>query len=192
MSCYVIAPLSFMSKFTRFLAAALASSVLAVSSASAALFNFSYSFDDGTVVTGSLSGNQNGQFIDNVAGVSFAINGVSFADPVFAFAYDSGTAGYVAGPVVSFDLALNNFAFATSDLGAGDTSHNYLFAILAGTTGVDLAAAVDNTSSVAVQESSDTPARWSLAAAPVPEAGSTLALAGLALLGLVAGRRFRR
>ncbi len=181
-----------MSKLNRLLAALLASSALAVSSASAALFNFTYSFDDGTFVSGSLSGDQNGQFVDNVSGVSFTVNGLSFVDPIFTFSYDSNTTSYLPGPVVSFDLAQNNFVFATSDLAASDFSYNYLFAILGSSTGVDLVTAYTYDPYVGSQETSDTPARWSLTLAPVPEAGSTLALSGIALLGLIAGRRFRR
>lgn len=181
-----------MPKLNRFLAATLASCALAVSSASAALFNFSYSFDDGTTVTGSLSGDQNGQFVDNVAGVTFSINGIVFADPVYTFAFDSGSGTYAAGPIVSFDLAQNNFAFATSDLASFDFSYNYLFSILGTATGANTVTAYTFDPYVGSQEVTDTPARWSLTLAPVPEAGSTLALAGLALLGLVAGRRFRR
>lgn len=181
-----------MSKLSRFIAVLLASSALAVSSASAALYNFTYTFDDSTFVTGSLTGDQNGQFLDNVANVSFSINGVVFAEPVFTSSFDFMPAIYVAGPVVSFDLAQNNFAFATSDLTTFDYSYNYLFSILGTPTGIETVTAYTYDPYVGAQESSDTPVRWSLTLAPVPEAGSTFALCGLALLGLIAGRRFRR
>lgn len=147
-------------------------------------FDFSYTFVDGTLVTGSLDGTQNGAFVDNVSNVSLAFNGVQVTGPIFTLHYD-GTDFVAGGAVVSFDATQNNFLFINSDYAGGDPFGD-AFGIPSG----DLAFL----SSFPLLNVSDLPTNiqtWSLTAPStnVPEAGSTLAFVAVAGLGLLGLRR---
>jgi hypothetical protein len=92
----------------------LLASLIAVG-ANAAQYNFSYTFASGGLVSGSLTGTQNGLFVENVSNVSVAFNGNTFVGNTDFYQPYSFTAGccFVAGAaVISFDGNLNNFSFS--------------------------------------------------------------------------------
>lgn len=152
-------------------------------------FQYSYLFNDGLVVSGTLTGTVNGQFVENVADVSVQFNGTD-APGVFFMSHFDGT-DYLDGPIISFDGALNNFFFADSDLAGGDQTYNTFFYILNGSAGYDASFALSYP--LDYYGSMDYPAEsanWSLApvtpSTSVPDSGLTgLLLSGaLALLGV--------
>jgi hypothetical protein len=173
---------------------------LAPFAASAATFDFSYTFDpnntgDGNplTVTGSLTGTLVGSFINNVANVQVAMNGTSFNGPLIAEAWNNTTQAWdnTLAPVVSTNAAANNFIFADTDVAVNPAPSNYLYF-----TGGQIAAINFNLTDVNgnAQSGFETAnaQSWSLVAVPVPEPSSyALLLAGLGLVTLVARRRTR-
>lgn len=176
-------------KFTKTVAA---SALLGLSiTANAGLFEFSYLFQDGSSVTGSLTGDANGLYIENVDNVSVQFNGVELSTQLWDVAFvPSGTGvngdwwdNRIDG-IVSFDASLNNFLFINSDYPTDSNFSAYFYMI--NDNGYNNAV-VYNTSNSA----SDGPINsnaWSIAEVSVPEPG-TLGLLGLGLLGVVASRR---
>lgn len=79
-----------------------------------ALFNYSYEFGTGYSVTGSLEGDRNGDFVDNVHSVTVVFNGTPISGTVYTGKRVPGD--WVSGPVVSFDASKNNFIFANTDV----------------------------------------------------------------------------
>jgi hypothetical protein len=151
----------------------------------AAPFNFSYNFDNGTAVAGSLDGTRSGDYVTDVSNVSLTINGNSVG-AVDVWGYD-GELTYD----VSFDPGLNYFWFA--EAGAWDVNTqtqtggiwgNYGFALDALDSNddwvVDLAHGIPDTWTT-MNDS------WSLNA--VPDTGSTAALLGAGVFALAAARR---
>jgi len=167
---------------------------LTLSLARGAVFNFSYTFGDGVVASGSLNGTQNGLLVESVTGVSLFFNGTPAPGSIFASKYDPDTFSYMSGPVVSFDALQNNFVFSNSNLAGGDFGYDSLFYIFKPAVGV-ASTAVGFAIPLSVFGSQNDPtlsSSWLLEAAPlrtVPDAGSTGTLVALAMLGLVALRR---
>lgn len=158
---------------------------LLLGTARATPFTFSYTFGDGTTVTGSLDGTQNGNFVQNISNVSLTFAGTPATGPFFLSQYDPGTGNYLPTPILSFDPLLSNFLFSTSDLVSGDYDYTALFYILGP---LDLATAVYPTGA-----SQDSPINtsWTLRAttASVPDTASTAALLAIGLLGVAAMNR---
>jgi hypothetical protein len=159
--------------------------------ANATTYDFSYTFDDGTSLTGSLSGTANGAFIQNISNVHVSLNGNAFSGaPLFAFGWNAATPAFnpATPPVVSTNATLNNFIFADSNdpTFAGVTDYFY-FVNDPASLGHEAFATNLNTGDIALDN--PTNASWSLVAAQVPEPGTfALLLPGLVLVG-VAGRR---
>ena len=153
---------------------------LAVGSARATTFDFSYTFGDinnPLVVTGSLDGNLDltGLFVLNVQNVSVFFNGDAMSGTVFTSQYNGND--FFSGPVVSFDATQNNFFFANSDLASGDTTLDSLFSL----TNTDGSA----TAFYPLGGTQDSPlvaGNWSLTAVnTVPENSGTFVLFGTGL-----------
>jgi hypothetical protein len=149
----------------------------------ATVFNYSYSFGDGLTVSGSLTGSQNGAFVENVANVTLFFNGTEAPGTIYTSKFDS--ANYVSGPVVSFDALQNNFVFSNSDLAGGDFGYDSLFYILNQSVSDDTAVAFSGV--LGFFGSQDLPTvsqSWSLVevgATPVPDGGVTIGLLGAAM-----------
>jgi hypothetical protein len=160
--------------------------------AHATSFDFSYAFGDGsnTLITGTLDGTQDGNFVDNVSNVTLSFNGIQIAGPLFTASFDD-TLGYVPGAIVSFDLNLNNFVFADGDVGNGG-GYSELFTILTGSQVASDYATFYSSSQNLFPLDSPPNASWSLTPqtqSSVPDSGSTAALLGVAGLGLAWARR---
>ncbi|MCB2107844.1 MAG: PEP-CTERM sorting domain-containing protein [Rhodobacteraceae bacterium] len=168
------------------------------SQASAAVYNFSYTFGSGDVVTGSLSGTQNGIFLESVSGVSVSLNGnpLTGGDLYQPWAFVPGCCFALGTPVISFDGNLNNFIFA--DAAPYNPSQTNYFSFVA-TDGLWDNVNVYFPSSPYITDVSYNgvayggnfafdASRWSLTLAPVPGPDS-LALFGLGVLAIGAVRR---
>lgn len=171
----------------------LAALCLATNLARGTVFTFSYAFGDGLTASGSLTGTQNGQFVDNVSDVSLFFNGVAVPGSIFASQFDGPTFSYLSGPVVSFDALQNNFVFSNSDFANGDLSADSFFYILNASVADDTAVASSVPLGFFGSQDLPTVSRsWSLTAAPsgsVPDEGATCALLGMAMAGMVWWRR---
>jgi hypothetical protein len=165
----------------RKLSAGLLALGLVVGVARADIFDFSYVFGDGLTVTGTLDGNQNGLFIENVTNVSVFFNGDALPGTVFTAQFDG--AAYLAGPVVSFDALQNNFFFANSDLAGGDLGFDSIFYLVNASVFADTAVA-SSALGYASQDDPTVATSWSLSRAAVPEPGATLGLLALSLIAL--------
>ena len=185
-----------MNNVRRFLSIVVLGLGAAITSLPAAVFDFSYTFGDGLKATGSLTGTQNGNFVENVSNVSLAFNGTAVSGSIFASKYDANL-GYLTGAVVSFDGLLNNFLFTNSDLAGGDFSYDSLFYMFNAAVSPYGSATAEAYAPPAIG-SIDLPtsaSRWSLTAATtnpsVPDGGSTAVLLGVGLAGLVWSQRRR-
>jgi hypothetical protein len=146
-------------------------------------FTFSYLFGDDLLVTGSFNGDLNGNFAENINGLSVFFNGAAMPGSVFASRFDG--ASYLNGPVISFDALQNNFVFANSDLAGGDFGFDSVFYMLNASVASDTAVAF-SALGYASQDEPTAKSRWKLA---VPDHSATFILLGLALAGLAGMKR---
>ena len=161
------------------------SAILTTRSAHSALtFAYSYSFNNGLVMSGTLEGNLVGDVVNNVANVSVFYNGVPMPGTVFTARYT--ISGWVNGPIVSFDITKNNFLFANSDIANNDNTLNSYFFIIDGDELVVAGAESTPLGNFANEEY--TAPQWSLTVVPEP---STY-FAGALLLLPIAAQVFRR
>ena len=160
--------------------------------ANAATYDFSYTFGDSSVLTGSLSGNLNGAYVDNISNVHVSYNGTDFSGgSLFHAAWNTATGNFdnTIAAVVSTNGALNNFVFADSNVPMNNNASNYFYFVNdPATLGHEAFAVNGNTGDVALDNPAN--ASWSLVAAPVPEPEThAMLLAGLGLIGVAARRR---
>jgi hypothetical protein len=172
------------------LKAAACVALLASISAHAETFDFSYTFGDGPVVTGSLDGTLVGDGVQNISDVHIALNGTAFTGALNVAGWDAGTSMFDSPATVSTDATKNNFAFADADaanLNAGnytnlfemitnDPNANGVFA-----TNAKITSGANSAFDLAPNGS------WSLAPVPLP-AGLLLFSSGLGLFGALRRR----
>jgi len=176
--------------------------------ASAALYNFSYTFDDGAAITGSLTGDLVDGFVQNVGDVQVNFNGIPFAGPLLAVNYSPLTRRWdsTVNATVSVLGSLNNFLFVDANSwidssqmwSVGDTGLFYMinnrfqrsaYALLS--SPALMLSASDELRPVYFDGIG---AKWSLtlanpvSAVPEPET-YTMLLVGLGLIGFTARRR---
>ena len=170
-------------------------------------FNFSYTFADGAVANGSLTGTVNGNLVTELSNISVFYKGTGFVgngslinehyDPTVTLV--DGIRSYnwaLGGGVVSFDGNANNFYFSNKPI-QSQTPDNY-FSIFTWSTDVNPNAnatffkpTVVSSADWGAQASKYDNRRWQLTSvSPVPEPESyVMLLAGLGLIGSVALRR---
>jgi hypothetical protein len=172
----------------------------ALAANAATTYDFSYTFNDNQVVTGSLSGDLIGQFINNISNIQVSLNGTQFSTDssgsLHAAAWDPIALNWSSAPaVISTNASLNNFVFADSNVPADFGASNYLMFTNDSTYGSVAFAANTNIGMTALDGASyEAPAvnasSWSLVAAPVPEPESyAMLLAGLGLTSATVLRR---
>lgn len=160
--------------------------LLASVSAHADMFDFTYTFDDGSKMTGSLEGSLVGDTVQNVSDIHAALNGVAFTGTLSAAGLNSSTGVFDQPAVVSTDSSKNNFAFSDAPDRAGLNAGNFtnLFEMIVG-NGV-----FAGNSNVLVNNSASDLApngSWTLAPVPLP-AGLLLFSSGLGLFGALRRR----
>jgi hypothetical protein len=186
------------------IAAALGGSAVA----SAATYDFSYTFTDGQQITGSLDGTLSGTTISNISDLQVSMNGIAFtggSDPsgpttLGIYGWDTTTKAFDSTPAVFSTIgSQNNFEIADENpTGAFGSTPNYFFSYVNDPTYGALVGAGNFLQSDsfsgpgAFQSDGDGPTvgTWSVTPAPVPlPAALPLLLSGLGLFGF--GRRRR-
>jgi hypothetical protein len=155
---------------------------LTAASSNAADWDYSATFGNGLVVTGSFQGTQNGNFVDNISDITMAFNGTPVNGPLYSATFNGSS--WVEGAVISFDENLNDFLFANSDIGGGNFNYNSDISF----TGANFAGgpyAQAWSGNLSYQGSGPNAYVWTLVDPPaLPDAGSTAALCGMSMIGL--------
>jgi hypothetical protein len=101
-------------------------------------FAFSYSFENGTVFSGTFDGTASGDSITDASDFTVKINGLdtpyrtSTDHPIYALSMSWPTpssAVYGTAPVFSYDVSLNNFMFADVDLSTSNMSTSWCLGV---------------------------------------------------------------
>ena len=167
-------------------------SPLVPGSAQPANFNFSYTFNSGTIISGTLDGTQTGSLIENVTNMTFSINGTFVSGFTAVSHFDVSARAWVQGsPVLSTDVFQNNFLLD------GDTGTFYIIGKdhnLIDDSGTLINNAFSSQSAQQVVTGSWNEVletgNWSIApASAIPEPSTYAAIFGLIALGLVTYRR---
>lgn len=172
-----------------YLKATALAAALAAGGAHASDFTFSYTFGDGSALTGSLSGDLNGAYVENVSNIHVSLNGNEFTGaPLYAASWNPSTLNWDSAPAkISTDASLNNFIFADANVPADFGVSNYFYFTNDAANGQAVFATNINTGDIAY----DAPgaATWSLQPAVVPlPAPALLFTSGLGVLAALRRR----
>lgn len=164
-------------------AAGFAAIILTIS-AQADTFNFSYTFTEVPgIVSGTLTGTQNGNFVDSANITSLFINGYDVSGPSYPQLHLDGPDWTGGQPIISFDNRFNNFRII-DDAGYNFYIYNY--------PGHQFTFAITDFPPLyyAFDDHQTGNAGWNLTnASSVPDTSATVALLGVSFLGLAALRR---
>ena len=159
--------------------------------ANANVFTFSYTFSDSQKITGTLSGDLNGKFVDHISNLHVNFDGTDFTGTLVAAGFDTTTEHFDSALTarLSTDATLNNFAFTDGHGVDGFVDNFFSFFNGPANLGQQVFATNFNTGDAAI----DVPANgsWALNAVPEP-ANWALLLTGLSLISLNARRRNNR
>jgi hypothetical protein len=184
----------------RYLTLVVALCLATVPASASMTYNFSYTFQSGLKLTGSLDGDPNGNLVENLSNISVLLDGSAMTITpgpfpgihAFGTIYSGGwnsTDGFTPSQpaVVSFDGKQNNFLFIDSDFPA-DFSGSYFFIITDPSfyyANASMGATASGTDGGVVStDNIEDDSRWSLTPATVPDASSSLALLSMAGLAL--------
>jgi hypothetical protein len=183
------------------IAAALGGSAVA----SAATYDFSYTFTDGQQITGSLDGTLSGTSITGISDLQVSLNGIAFAGgtdsngptSLAIYGWDTSDESFDAPASFSTVSSKNNFIIADENPNGANQANYYFEFVNDPAFGTSVAAAnflqSDSFSGTgATQSAADfvDDGTWSVTPAPVPlPAALPLLASGLALFGI--GRRRR-
>ena len=159
-------------------AAVLACAALACADANATTFEFSYTFDNGGAITGSLDGSLVGSFIQNVSNVQVAFAGFAYDQPLYTAAYLPDGSLSLGNPIVSVDGDQNDFAFGNAP--STDASEYFVFV---GSTAGGGVSQVLAQGPLGGGEDVPMNSSWSIRPVPLPAAGWLLS-SGIGLLGV--------
>lgn len=150
------------------------------------VYNFTYTFTSGTVVSGRFSGDANGDLITHLTNISASVNGTAMngSGSLYASSYNYDETWSSGTGVASFSGTNNNLMFIDSDFPNNQQFTNYFQSESA----ADFAYVYVQTGNFTDKDSS-TNAHWSVSAA-VPEPTTYLMLlSGLVLVGCMARTR---
>jgi hypothetical protein len=176
----------------KILKAAACVALLASVSAQADTFDFSYTFTDGPVVTGSLDGTLVGDTLQNISDVHVAFNGTAFTGTLNVAGWDPGTLQFDLPGTVSTDSSKNNFVFADGNPNTGDFTNLFEMITNDPVNGGVLATNAKITDPLNTDFEGAPNETWKLAA-PVPlPAAFLLFSSGLGMFGALSRRRAAR
>jgi VPDSG-CTERM motif len=160
----------------------------------AANWNFSYSFTDGLAVSGSFTGTEVGNLVEDINVLSLDFNGVSVQGPLYTATFNGSS--WVEGGVESLDGTANDIVFINSDYGAGNYNDTALFYMIPPSLWSGApdgqAYAYDSTTGILDIDMTANNGTWYLVDPPspdVPDAGSALLLGGISLMAINLLRR---
>lgn len=160
-------------------------------------FNFSYQFGSGDLITGSLTGDLNGLYVDNISNVSVALNGTPFVGSpnLFHPLWNEASPGCCGGnwdsgtpAVVSTDGNLNSFMFVDTDVPTDTNFMNSFYYVNTSGGLHHIAAYIKSPLANYFDSGADNASKWSLTPVPEPETYAMMMM-GLGLIGFVARRR---
>jgi hypothetical protein len=173
----------------KILKAAIFLAALTSFSANATTYDFSYTYNDSSVVNGTLSGDLSGSFVNNISDVHVFLNGVEFAGGnLFHAAWNTATQSWdnTIAAIVSTNASLNNFIFADADVPSDFNVSNYFYMINDPASGIGHETFATNFNNGDAALDNPTNTSWSLVQDPVqlPEPATyAMLLSGLFLLG---------
>lgn len=159
--------------------------------ANATVFDFSYTFDDSSTITGSLSGTLNGSYVENVSNVQAFFNGVKFSgSPLFSAAWNTTTQDWdnSMNALVSTNASLNNFIFADANVPADYNVRNYFY-FVNDLVSLGQQAFANNLNTGDIALDSPTNKSWSLVARAPEPSSSMLLMLGFASILVVRQKR---
>jgi hypothetical protein len=192
----------------KILTAAAILATLTTGIANAENFDFSYTFTNSDsltpsyasvdTITGSFMGtlDPSTTLISNISDIQVSFDGVAFMGPLIATGWNTTTSAYddTIAAVVSTNAALNNFAFADTDVAVNTGWNNGFVFINDPNYGQNLLAfnnyVQDSNSNTLSVLDTTANATWTVTAVPVP-AALPMMLSGLGVLAAAARRRLQ-
>lgn len=162
-------------------------SLLASTAQASSIFSFSFTGDNGGVVTGTFTGTANGNLITGLSDITASLNGNVYngSGDLFGSSYDSSYGWVSGGAVASFNGLQNNFLFIDSDYPNNYNYSNYFYSV---STVFSSYAYMSSPYNYTYGDTSTS--NWHVTATDVPEP-STVVLFGLGLIALTLFRRKR-